>query len=204
MSFFEPPPPPPEPEDHRQPEWIGPPDNVLGVAVPLELLLARTAEVAVGVTCALAYPNGISFSLSVRRRTARRPHAGPDPFFDHHSHRGGELPADVFRFGFELADGSKVTNVVGFPAFDQTPERVLIQRGGSGGERTWDVEYWLWPLPPSGPLTVVCEWPSEGIELTRVEIDVAPLLDAASRSEALWEDGEASPGMGGGGLNQIF
>ena len=40
IGFFDPPPLPPEPAPRRSeiPPWLGPPDNVLGVAVPLEPL----------------------------------------------------------------------------------------------------------------------------------------------------------------------
>jgi len=55
MSFFGPPPEPPE-HAYRQPPWLGPPDNVLGVGVPLDLLLARTDDVAVAITGATAFP----------------------------------------------------------------------------------------------------------------------------------------------------
>jgi hypothetical protein len=46
--------------------------------------------------------------------------------------------------------------------------------------------YWLWPLPPQGPLRISCEWPFVGIALATVEIDGASLLAAAKQSEDLW------------------
>lgn len=63
-----------------------------------------------------------------------------------------------------------------------------MQGGASwGGEDLgWQGDFWLWPLPPPGPLAFVVEWPSENIELTRHKVDVALLLDAAAQSEVLW------------------
>jgi hypothetical protein len=46
---------------------------------------------------------------------------------------------------------------------------------------------WVWPLPPAGPLTFVCEWPAAGIEFTRTEVDAQPLLDAATQAQQIFE-----------------
>jgi hypothetical protein len=75
-----------------------------------------------------------------------------------------------------------------------------MQRGGGGGDRRFDMRFWLWPLPPPGPLAFVVEWPAEGVELTRRAIDVAELLEAATRAEELWPGGSPS---GGGGWSQL-
>lgn len=53
----------------------------------------------------------------------------------------------------------------------------------------------------TGPLAFVVEWPAEGIVLTRAEVESAPLLEAAARSELLWPD-KGGDGSGTGyGLN---
>jgi len=172
-EFFEPPPPPPEPpEEHRQPEWFGPPDNVLGVVVPLDVTLARTSELALAVRGAVAYPTGIEFDVCLLLREPMQ-----DPFDWHPFHRpreGSELPPEILRLGVQFADGAKATNL-GMPFFPQGPDErppgpILMPRGGGGGGRRWDVSFWLWPLPPRGELTLVCEWPVRAVELTRVEI----------------------------------
>jgi hypothetical protein len=43
----------------------------------------------------------------------------------------------------------------------------------------------MWPLPPDGPLSFVCEWPVAGVELTRTEIDAALIIAAASRAQVI-------------------
>jgi len=48
------------------------------------------------------------------------------------------------------------------------------------------MRFWLWPLPPPGPLAFVCEWPKKGIGERRVDIDASVVLDAAARAEPLW------------------
>lgn len=198
MTDFFAPPPPREPEpEYRQPEWLGPPENELGVPVALRVVLARTEQVAVALIDVVAFTSGLEFAMEVRLRQLDEL---SDPFGMRlrQSRRSmSELPDDVLRFGFELSDGRRVTNLADFPGFEDRPAGpVLMQRGGGGGNRSWSFRYWLWPLPPSGSLTVVTEWPAQGVELTRIELDVDPLLEAAARSEVLWPEGGASAGGG--------
>jgi hypothetical protein len=200
MSFFEPPPPPPEPEQHRQPEWMGPPENVLPSSFPLALTLARTDDIGIAAQGGLAYPNGFAFRVSLLRRTPVDSHLG-DPFHQWHRARRGELADEALRFGVQFSDGAKATLFDGhrwFGAERPPTGPVLMQRGGSGGTRSWDFGFWVWPLPPDGPLAFVVEWPSEGIELTRAEIDASVVRAAAERAETLWpdDDGPSSAGRG--------
>lgn len=196
MSFFEPPPPPPEPpERHHRPVWLGPPENELGIAVPVRELLVRTDDLAIALLGVVAYSSGLELEVELRRR--HEPEQ-PDPLhLQMHARqsRGGEIAPELLRFGVQFADGRKATNLGGFPRpHDEEPkEPLLMDRGGGGGGRRWSFRYWLWPLPPRGTLTVVVEWPAAGVELTRVELDAAPMLDAAESVDALWPD-EPTPG----------
>jgi hypothetical protein len=206
MSFFEPPPPPPEPQEAEfpTPPWFGPPENALGFPVPLRLVLVRTDDVAIVVNGATAYSTGIEFAVAVRTRSidddAQLLHG--DPFGRPYAfrRRSGEVPPEVLRFGVQFADGSKATTLDWHAALadpQQEPTSpVLMQRGGGGGGRAWNFGFWLWPLPPPGPLAFVCEWPARGIALTRAEVDSGAILAAAQQAETLWPDGGASPGGG--------
>jgi hypothetical protein len=44
----------------------------------------------------------------------------------------------------------------------------------------------MWPLPPPGPLSFVCEWPAAGIPLTRAQIDAQALIDASARAQEIF------------------
>jgi hypothetical protein len=194
VSFFEPPPPPPEPpEEHRQPAWIGPPENELGVAVPVRRVLFRSDDLAIAVLGVVAFSNGIEFQVVMRRRElAEEPNLMHVHMHRRHA-RGGELAPEVFRFGVEYPDGRKATNL-GFPSGPEEPAGpVLMERGGGGGGRSWNFGYWLWPLPPPGPLRVVVEWPAMGVPLTDVELDGAALVAVAAEVDVLWPgDGPSS------------
>ena len=58
--------------------------------------------------------------------------------------------------------------------------------GETGRDRSWELSYWLWPLPPPGPLALVVEWPAAGIPLSRTEIDASQVIEAAAEAEELW------------------
>jgi hypothetical protein len=45
----------------RRPAWLGPPEDSLGVLVPLRLMLVRTADLAVAIPSATAYRTGFGF-----------------------------------------------------------------------------------------------------------------------------------------------
>ncbi len=108
------------------------------------------------------------------------------------------IPDEALRFGIELSDGAKATVFDGYRYFgteEQPSGPVLMQRGGTGGMRSFELGLWVWPLPPPGPLAFVCEWPAEDIPLTRFEIDANEIRASAARAEQLWPDGSV---IGGG------
>ena len=176
MSFFEQPPPPaPEEPPQRQPEWSAPPENFVGATVPFDLVLANTGDVAVTVGGMTAYPTGVAFEVRVLRREP----GSEDVFFRmHHPGPGG------LRLGVELADGSRAIADRGAGEPGRGP--TLTARGGGGG-LSYQLGFWLWPLPPAGPLRFACTWPDEGIDETTAELD-APIREAAARAVELWPD----------------
>ena len=152
-DFFEPPPPPPGPlREHRQPEWFGPPDNVVGVVVPMDLTLARTDELALVLRSVDRVPDG----REVRRSRSSSASRSPTRSASCRSTRDASADDDdVLRLGVQYADGGKATNME-LPFIRANPEErppgpVLMPRGGGGGGRHWDVSFWLWPLPKEDP-----------------------------------------------------
>jgi hypothetical protein len=211
MSFFEPPPPReiPDPEEFDEPEWFGPPRHELGAAIPLRIVLARTDQLAIAIVEATAYTNG--FELKLVRRLRKQSYEEFEDFDFHHPVmwkrrqellEKGQLPPELFRFGVEFSDGSKATTLAGHPfeaGLDEKPEGpVLMERGGGGGGGNWDERYWVWPLPPDGPLAFVCEWPAKGVPLTRREFDAGLIREAAAQVDVLWPD-EGGPRLDSGG-----
>jgi hypothetical protein len=195
-DFFEVPPepsrPPPRPP---RPPWYGPPTGTLPGVIPLELVLAKSNRAAVYISRLTAYPSGFEVDVV----TVSHPdHDDLDPALFGVRGRGSGH-GEGLRFGVEFAGGAKATNVGGGigvePGTQPTGPVLHSGGGGGGGGGHWRASYWVWPLPPAGPLAFVCEWPVAGIPLTRAQLDARVVLDAARRALVLFEDG---PRRGGG------
>ena len=198
MDFFPEPNALPDDADEELPDLAGPawraaPDDLLPGVVPLELVIGRSDNTAVTLTGLRAFPTGLEMRLKVlvRGRIGRRDlHS---EVFDGPFERR-DRPASGFRWGFELADGRRATNVDPFedlypenPAEGWVPSRPVLNGGGGGGSRhSVERDQWLWPLPPPGRLRVVCQWPDQGIELTTTDLDAEPFIEAAGRAVPLW------------------
>ena len=184
------------PEEYEQPEWAGPSDGELGECVPLSVIVARSERAVVAIKHATAYSRGLIFDFVSAARGL--PERDTNRLF-HEQHvldAEAEPPAGFLRIGIELADGTRISNL-GNPhrhlwrpdAVPQGP--LLVPSSGGGGSAgagrvTMSPGYWLWPLPPPGPLRVFVEWPALDIPLSSAELDSEPLLDAAARSQLLW------------------
>lgn len=203
MDFFEDPPsehnlPFPSDFDPEQPEWAGPPRGVLPGPVPIELVLGRSRTVAIALTRVRAYPAGVSLtlegylnpSLPLRnldpKHTFGQEFSGGARVDDEHS-------AGRLRWGVKFADGRTATSVAPqWPTPQEGPPRgpVLLPQRGHGSDRHGEQEYWLWPLPPAGPLSLACEWTARGVGHTVHDIDAGLLREAAERAQLLWPEGE--------------
>lgn len=167
--------------DHRPPPaWAMPPERTLGVAVALNVVLARNESAAMLLTHAVAFPDGVVLDvLAVRREAAR--HApwdgdGPPPDLAFRSSRIG-----AERLAVRFADGRR-TGVGGGPVGDVA----LTVQGAMSGSWHREARLYLWPLPPPGPLAITVAWEELGIPDTTVEVDAAPLREAAARATMPW------------------
>jgi hypothetical protein len=177
----------------------------VGKAVALNLILGRSDKAALWIPAATVYTDGFEFEIQLQHRLDQEL---VDPFFMHGHHpprrsRSPEegLDPDLLRFGIQFSDGGKATNLPDRRLFSGDPDAVpdgpvLRPRGGGGGSGQWRHDFWVWPLPPEGPLAFVCEWPAGGIPETRSEIDSALVRDAASDAVPLWSDAETPPDSG--------
>ncbi len=165
---------------------MGPPHGVLLGVVALEVVVAQNERAAVYIGRCAAYPTGLDLELHVIAAAS----AGDlDPSLNGIYQRpgGGSTYEEMLRFGVAFADGRKASNLGDFTRSGKEPEGpVLWGMGGGGGGGRWHQGFWMWPLPPIGLLSFVCEWLAAGIPLTRVEVDSQPLRDAARRSRELF------------------
>jgi hypothetical protein len=181
MGFFDDLPAPAPAPPRRHHPWEPPEAEFPGIVPISTLVLGRTDQAAVAVTGLSAFSAGIEIFLTARIR----PGAG-DPHDLAASRRS-------FRFGLQFSDGGKAAGNPGGGRRDRDSEPagpVLHPLAGGGGPHSFVSRWWLWPLPPAGPLEFVCEWPAFGIAESRAGIDAGLILEAAGRSVSLWPEGE--------------
>ncbi len=65
---------------------------------------------------------------------------------------------------------------------------VLMPHGGGGNDRHYNMGLFLWPLPPPGAMSLVCEWRAQGIPLTEHSIDAELIVNAASAARPIWAE----------------
>lgn len=184
------------PQEPHRPRWFGPPDDELGVVCPQAIILARSENAVIALSHATVYSTGIAFDFLAQARGLTRSQASR-LFHEQHTFEEEDLPDAFLRIGFEFGDGRRVSNLGGWRGHSKLmqdnaePEGPLLipYAGGggnsNGGNVTMKPGYWLWPLPPSGPLRISCEWPLVRIAVTTVQID-APLLENAQHVTRLW------------------
>lgn len=189
MSFFEPVPERQErPARRRQRSWISPPDNELGVTVPIRLLLAKTDTLALAVSNVVAYSTGFGLRLVVKLHHDAK---DVDPHRMMMQFRGGPIGGgeDRLRFGIEFSDGRKATNLTPRRPLEEPPPINLWMGGGGGGSsQGWSCAHWVYRLPPEGPITIACAWPHFELPERSVRFDAAPIIEAAMQVEQLWDD----------------
>ncbi len=162
-------------------------------------MLIRTEQVSVAIGSIRAYPAGFEFTLHTRlRHEDESGHGGADPLEPHGPWRGRQVPGEVLRLGLMYADGRRTVAAAARPLGDDAadPGRLVMLEGwSSGSPRRWDGEFWVYPLPPEGPVTFVASWPKYGVIETRVELGGAAIREAAGRAVTLWpEEPESTPG----------
>src|SRR3989440_1428720 len=141
------------------------PDHVLGEAVAINLLLARSPKAAIRVQHITAFPNGFEFQVVAYCRIEGAvwdPMHGLAGFRGRPGATGGEMDGEILRFGIQFSDGSKVTSL-GPPMIGPQDKShkgpMLMYYGGGSGGAVAEQTVWASPLPPPGPLAFVCEWP---------------------------------------------
>ena len=161
--------------------------------VATDLLLARSAATAIHIAHLDAYPTGFEFQVRAITTTPEhelRRHGndtGLDVFGGHWpmvGERRDELPPKLLRVGVRFADDRTATNITGH---DRPPDGpVMWPLAGRAIGGCFEQDYWVSPLPPPGPLQLVCEWPAAGIPLARHELDARLILEAAERARPVY------------------
>jgi hypothetical protein len=159
--------------------WSQPKAEFPHVALADAVILARTQEVAVAITAIWAFSTGFEFWMAARFQQDVPLIADVD-----------DQPSLLMRIGVQFADGRRVANLGQAPEpSGSMPSGLLLRPMSFGGSRLdRNRSYWVWPLPPPGPLTFAFEWAAFDIGEGRVEVDAQLIIDAATRSVPIWDD----------------
>ncbi len=201
-DFFQPPPSGAveQAEGGDAPPWTGRPHGAPPGEVLSDLLLSRAERVTLSIAYLDAYPDGFELKIAASTTVAwnklsrEGDEHGPDPFGRHwamEGERSDVLPPELLRVGVQFADGRRATNIGGHDRPVKGPIMWPLTGGARGGgpETSVHQRYWISPLPPAGPVSVVCEWPAVGLALVRHEIDASLILAAAGRARAIFPSG---------------
>jgi hypothetical protein len=100
--------------EYRRPAWVEPPADLVPGIAPVELILARTPQRAIGLTGIRAYPTGFVCTLHLRLRQdipGEQSNFGAFNMFGDGVDPAGEFADYYLRFGVGFADGGKATNL---------------------------------------------------------------------------------------------
>ena len=179
-----------------RPPWTGPPEDEVGIAVSVRTVLISQPRLFIAVTDCAAYSNGFSLSLAMRSRDEipMRQLGFPGPNSEPDRAAGIQI-------GVRFSDGRAVSEDRHQPdsavaSYDrdwsegkdpQPPVGPVIgQSGGGGGGRTWNYTYFIWPLPPDGPVMITCKWPARGLQAAGKEINGTAIRAAGLKSHSVW------------------
>lgn len=172
-----------------------PPDNEVGGTVAVDVVVTRNDDVAVALRFVRVHSNGVVISLTLQRRSDQDPALRREPFHG--------MDADVL-IGVELSDGSVATSAGVQPFLDADPSEpqvpLLQPRGGGGGDREYEMTYWLTPLPPPGDLVVVAASVPLDLPEGRAVVPARAVAEAAGRRRTLWPREPDRPYEPGNGL----
>ncbi|MEV0131767.1 hypothetical protein AB0H83_25310 [Dactylosporangium sp. NPDC050688] len=181
----------PEPERVPVPVWAKPYGEFPAVIGDC-YVLAQNDEAAIAVHGLTVYSTGFEFTVNALLRDDDRRGRIFGPGFRHPLRPDEAVPDEFLRVGVRFADGAAMTNLRG-PGFPPSGEPVrgplLVPNGASSDGRRYTAAFWVWPLPPPGPVTLVCEWPVMHLAESHVDIDAHAITEAAGRSTPIWPYG---------------
>ena len=170
---------------HHPPEWSGPPEMVGGYVMG-PLLMSQSDRVVVAVRQVLAFPTGVEADVEGHARGQR---TGPP----REQRDLAEHPS--LRFRVQFADGTQAAQDDEAGLRSGRGPTLFVRgfessSGGPDGGEDIRMTLWIWPLPPPGPVTLACSWPSRGLDEAAVILDAAAVRAAASQAQPFWPSSE--------------
>jgi hypothetical protein len=164
--------------ERRVPEWTSPP-LMVGGHVTGPVVVARSERAILIVRQVLAYTNGLAIDVEAYGRGTYHDKQEWGPDLDH-----------GLRFSLLSADG-RLARMDDEAGLRDGRGPVMTNNGGSGGggfDGSEDVSLrlWVWPLPPPGPVVLICSWERAGLAEAKLTLDPDAIQTAAAASEPYW------------------
>jgi hypothetical protein len=160
------------------------PPQMIGGYVTGPVPVARSGGLVIVARQVLAFPAGVEVEVEAHARGSR---AGT-----------GAVPADLpghppLQFHVRFADGRQAAqdDEAGLRS-GRGPMLVItgsqVSSGGPDDRQDVRLSVWIWPLPPPGPVTVTCSWPSRALPAARLVLDGDAIQAAAGRAQPYWQE----------------
>jgi len=188
--------PPVRDEPPPQPRWGGPPDDEVGVAVPARTVIASQPRLFIAVTDCVAYSNGFTVGIAVRSKDEIPTNAMGFMLHREHDEEAGILIAMRFSDGRDSRGGGTGPSRALMDYYrewsegndpPEPPGPVIGSMSGGGGGKHWDFNFFVWPLPPDGPVMVTCRWPARGLQTAGKELNGTAIRAAGLKSKSVWD-----------------
>ena len=159
----------------------GSPDDESGILLPVHLRLLAAPSASIVLGGVTAYSTGLEFMLTI----SYDPELLDPQGGCHHYYQGGN-PDWCLRIGMQFSDGTRTTSLDHLLLPEQREQApATLTRTWSGGQRE---RWWVNPLPPSGPILFVLEWPAAARERITAQLDGDAIREAASHSIRFWDN----------------
>jgi hypothetical protein len=160
------------------------PPRMIGGYVTGPVPIARSGRLVIVARQVLAFPAGVEVEVEAH---AHGSWAGTAP-----------VPADLpgylpLQFGVRFADGRQAaqddeTGLHGGRGPMLMVTGAQISSGGPDDPEDVRLTLWIWPLPPPGPVTVTCSWPSRLLPEARLVLDGDAIQAAARQAQPYWPE----------------
>ncbi|MEV4314106.1 hypothetical protein [Actinocrispum sp. NPDC049592] len=161
-----------------------PTDWIRAVTLPWSRTLGEGAEVLVALDRVRCWPDGVSLDIDVFAKHAIVDVRRMGGLWGH-SHGVPRSPGELL-LGIRYADGQRVSTVDELPP--GTDRLRMSAYGGSGSPFHFRYEFYMSPLPPEGPVSIVVRWLDKDLPETVTDLDGAAIREAAANAVEVWPD----------------
>jgi hypothetical protein len=138
-------------------------------------------DVLLLISAMYVYSTGCAFGVSLQVRED-----------DFESWDPSEISRGV-RLGLVWPDGSEVLTSQRSGGLRRPAGPLLLLHGVGGSPGSYSYQYWLWPLPPLGAMTLVADGPQWRIGKQRLTLNSEDITRAGERVVRIWDDDRPEP-----------